>query len=65
LGLFWIEAENHVETVHRLGVAVRLVTQKTDHSLRIHVVWLPASDFSEQLFRLIGSSGVIGGYRLH
>src|SRR5207245_4916323 len=57
LRLFPIEAENQIEMVHRLGVAAGLVAQKTDHSLRIHVVRPPANDFSEQLFCLIGSAG--------
>ena len=37
-------------------LAARLVAQKTDHPLRIHVVRPPANDFSEQLFCLIGSA---------
>jgi len=35
----------------------RLVVQKTDHSLRIHVIWPPPNDVSEKLFRVVGSSG--------
>jgi len=58
LGLFPIQAKNHIEMIHRFSVAARLVAQKTDHSLRIHVVRPLANDFSEQTFRLIGSSAI-------
>jgi hypothetical protein len=65
LGLFPIQAKNPIEMVHRLGVAARLIAEKADHSLRIDIVRPPADDVSEQPFRLIGSSGLKGGYRLH
>jgi hypothetical protein len=65
LGLFPIEAKNLIEMLHRLGMAAHLIAQKTDHSPPVHVVRPLTNDVPEQLLRLIGSAGLIGGDRLH
>jgi hypothetical protein len=65
LGLFPIEAKDEIEMLHRLDMAAHLIAQKTQHSPRVHVARPLANDVSEQLFRVIGSSGPKRRDRLH